>query len=127
MLLRRHTSELTVRGVAASDGSGVAREGRSHGGKVLREQCRALLRRLADWAAEADRRTRRGGTAAVEAAMEGETGGEGGEGAGGWLNRLTELPLNAMGEYGIRPEWEGGKVGMVKGQGKGQVTATCPE
>ncbi|GLI67531.1 hypothetical protein VaNZ11_011745, partial [Volvox africanus] len=78
MLLRHHTADLVARGKTETE---------------VRRQTRVLLRHLAEWAKEADK-----GAGTAEAAGPVATGG------GGWLNRLTELPLNATEEF-VLLEW----------------------
>ncbi|GIL89720.1 hypothetical protein Vretifemale_17493 [Volvox reticuliferus] len=71
ILLRQHTADLAARGKTETE---------------VRSQTRVLLRHLAQWAKDADKVA---GTA--------EVAGPDATRGGGWLNRLTELPLNATG------------------------------
>lgn len=88
MLLRQHVSDLAARLHAAGGGGGA-------GGRAeLEEHTRVLLGRLAEWAAVQDE----AGAAAAIAAAGGSTATLAAAASTGWLNRLTELPLNATGE-----------------------------
>ncbi|GIL57382.1 hypothetical protein Vafri_12634 [Volvox africanus] len=78
MLLRQHTADLVARGKSETE---------------VRRQTRVLLRHLAEWTKDADKVA-----GMPEAAGPDVTGG------GGWLNRLTELPLNVIEEF-VLLEW----------------------
>ncbi|KAG2435928.1 hypothetical protein HXX76_007123 [Chlamydomonas incerta] len=89
MLLRQHVSDLAARLHAAGGGGG------GGGGRAeLEEHTRVLLGRLAEWAAAQDE----AGAAAAVAAAGGSTATLAAAASTGWLNRLTELPLNATEE-----------------------------
>ncbi|KAG2433091.1 hypothetical protein HYH02_012794 [Chlamydomonas schloesseri] len=105
MLLRQHVSDLAARLHAAGGGAGPGGYNGGDGGRAeLEEHTRVLLGRLAEWAAAQDE----AGAAAAAAAAGGSTATLAAAASTGWLNRLTELPLNAT-EESVLVSWLAGE------------------